>query len=142
MKIEIVKEYSEDLLEAMNRLIPQLTNSVKNIKAESVKELLATENAYLFVIREDSSKIVGTLTLAVFTTPVAKKAYIEDVVVDGACQGSGIGRKLVETAVSYARELGVARIELSSTPVRVAANKLYQSIGFKIRETNFYRLEL
>lgn len=142
MKVEIVKEYSEDLLEAMNRLIPQLTNSVKNIKAESVKELLATENAYLFVIREDSSKIVGTLTLAVFTTPVAKKAYIEDVVVDGACQGSGIGRKLVETAVSYARELGVARIELSSTLVRVAANKLYQSIGFKIRETNFYRLEL
>lgn len=142
IKIEIVKEYSEELLAAMQSLIPQLTSSVGEIQEQVIKDIVAANNTHLFVVKVNDDKIIGALTLVVFTIPTSKKAYIEDVVLDATCQGKGIGRKLMEEAIRVAKEKGVSRIELTSSPSRVAANKLYQSLGFKVRETNFYRLQL
>lgn len=142
VEIEIVKEYSEGLLVAMQSLIPQLTNSVEEIEENVIKNILATHNTHLFVVKASGDKIIGTLTLVVFTIPTSRKAYIEDVVLDASCQGKGIGRKLMEEAIRFAKEKGVSRIELTSSPSRIAANKLYQSLGFKVRDTNFYRLQL
>lgn len=82
------------------------------------------------------------LSLVVFTIPTGKKAFIEDVVVDQTARGMGLGEMILCEAIELAKSKGVKRIELSSRPSRVPANKLYQKLGFKIRETNFYRLEL
>jgi ribosomal protein S18 acetylase RimI-like enzyme len=41
-------------------------------------------------------------------------------------------------ALDTLRSLGAAGVELTSRPARVAANKLYRSLGFARRETNVY----
>lgn len=142
MQVELIKEFSFELLEAINNLMPQLTSHFEPLHEEYLKQLLAETNSHLFIARSKDSSILGVLTLNIFTIPTSKKAYIEDVVVDNNSQGKGIGKSLLNAAISYAREQKVNQIELTSNPNRVAANKLYQKIGFEKRATNYYRLQL
>lgn len=50
---------------------------------------------------------------------------------------------MIRFAIDYANtQLGVTKIVLTSSSSRIAANALYQKIGFVKRETNVYRFEL
>lgn len=142
MKIEIIRDFSDELLEAVRYLVPQLTDTVDEVQEQTIRQTIETQDAHLFVVRSMEDEIVGMLTLIIVTIPTSRKAYIEDVVLDASCQGKGVGRKLLSEAIAFAKEQGVSRIELTSSPWRVAANKLYQGLGFEVRETNFYRLQL
>lgn len=140
--IEIATEVKDEIVDALQRLIPQLTNSVEIIEKEDVESIIESEGTFLLLAKDSNNYIVGTMTLVTFTIPTSKKAFIEDVVVDSKSQGLGIGRLLLEAGIALAKEKGVKRIELSSNPARIAANQLYQKLGFEIRKTNFYRLQL
>jgi ribosomal protein S18 acetylase RimI-like enzyme len=70
------------------------------------------------------------------------RAWIEDVVVDRDARGKGVGEALNVHAIERARLLGARTVDLTSRPSREAANRLYQRIGFKPRETNVYRFEI
>lgn len=70
------------------------------------------------------------------------RARIEDVVVDGAARGRGVGAALTERALEPARESGARTIDLTSRPERAAANRSYERAGFRRRETAVYRIEL
>ncbi|MGV3760711.1 MAG: GNAT family N-acetyltransferase, partial [Actinomycetota bacterium] len=84
-------------------------------------------------------RIVGVSTLAVFPIPTGNRAWVEDVIVDEAVNGQGIGRRLTEAMLDRARELGCVTVDLTSRPSREAANALYKKVGFVERETNVYR---
>lgn len=77
-----------------------------------------------------------------FRIPTGLRAWIEDVVVDNAVRGRGIGDKLNRVALEKAAEAGATTVDLTSRPSREAANRLYQRIGFEKRETNVYRYKL
>ena len=147
MAVEVVRDYSDELLEAMNKLIPQLSSSTPQRSAEFVQDFLAQPSVFLFVYRPDSADengetpILGMLSLATFDIPTGRRAWIEDVVVDEAARGQGAGQKLVEAAVEYAQEIGSKSVDLTSRPTREAANRLYRRAGFGLRETNVYRYE-
>ena len=94
------------------------------------------------MIARDGAAVLGTLTLAVFRIPTGVRAWIEDVVVDEAARGRGIGEALTLHAVDVAREAGARSVELTSRPTREAANRLYRRLGFEERETNVLRLSL
>jgi ribosomal protein S18 acetylase RimI-like enzyme len=79
------------------------------------------------------------LTLVLFRISTGLCALIEDVVVDEAARGQGVGQALILRAVELAADAGARSVELTSRPSRVAANRLYQSLGFEPRETNVYR---
>ncbi len=64
------------------------------------------------------------------------RAIIEDVIVDASARGQGIGESLVKRCLQIAREKGASGVSLTSNPEREAANRLYQRMGFKKRETN------
>jgi len=51
--------------------------------------------------------------------------------VSNAFQGVGIGRRLVETAITKARELGAETLVLATSPKLEVANHLYQKMGFE-----------
>jgi ribosomal protein S18 acetylase RimI-like enzyme len=70
------------------------------------------------------------------------RAWIEDVVVDEAARGQGVGEALNREALRIAAENGARTVDLTSRPSREAANRLYQRIGFKQRDTNVYRIDL
>ena len=94
------------------------------------------------VARNESAEIIGALTLTVYRVPTGIRSIIEDVIVDSSARGQGIGEALIKRAIEVAREKGAANISLTSNPVREAANRLYQRMGFKKRETNAYQLKL
>ncbi len=95
----------------------------------------------MLVARVDDA-IVGSLTLVVFRIPTGMRAWIEDVVVDEAARGHGVGEALNREALRIARERGAITVDLTSRPSREAANRLYRRLGFIERETNVYRMEL
>ena len=87
-------------------------------------------------------QIVGSLTLALFRIPTGLRAWIEDVVVDDAARGKGVGEALSRAAIARAKAAGAVSVDLTSRPSREAANRLYQRIGFELRETNVWRYNL
>lgn len=139
MAVELVEEFSEELLEAFSRLIPQPSSSAQALNAQQIKEFCEQEGVYLLVFRSEEGKILGMLSLATFKIPTGKRAWIEDVVVDSAARGQGAGQALVEAAVRHAKKVGAKTVDLTSRPTREAANRLYRRCGFKQRQTNVYR---
>jgi ribosomal protein S18 acetylase RimI-like enzyme len=133
---------AEGLAEALVGLVPQLSRSNPPPSLEEVALILAHEAISQFLARDDEGRIVGVATLAVFPIPTGQRAWIEDVIVDEASNGQGIGRLLTEAMLDRARELGCVTVDLTSRPSREAANHLYQKVGFEARETNVYRYDL
>ncbi len=77
-----------------------------------------------------------------FQIPTGLRAWIEDVVVDEAAGRQGIGSALTREAIRIAREAGARTVDLSSRPSRVAAGRLYEKLGFDMRDTRMYRYPL
>lgn len=148
MTVEEVTEVTPELIEAFERLIPQLSSTAVPPKKKALKKYLEQPNVYHFVYRAVPTgesplpgldPILGMLTLATFDIPTGRRAWIEDVVVDAAARGQGAGRALVEAAISKSEEVGAVSLDLTSRPHREAANRLYVRCGFEPRETNVYR---
>ncbi len=138
MKIEEVTEVSAELVEDFARLIPQLSRSAPPPGEQELDRIVQSDATRLLVAKVDGA-IVGSLTLAVFPIPTGVRAWIEDVVVDEGARGQGIGAALNQEALKVARDQGARTVDLTSRPSREAANRLYQRLGFKQRETNVYR---
>jgi ribosomal protein S18 acetylase RimI-like enzyme len=128
-----------ELVEAFTRLMPQLSSSSPPPSQVELAEIVTSETSVLFVARDASGAIVGSLTLALFRVPTGIRAWIEDVVVDEAARGTGAGKSLVMAAVDRAGAEGAKSVDLTSRPSREAANRLYQRLGFEERTTNVYR---
>lgn len=139
--IEIAAGVDDELVAAFEHLIPQLSSSSPPPSRESLADLVDGVDTALFIARVDGA-IVGSLTLAFYRIPTGMKAWIEDVVVDDAARGHGVGRLLSESAVDEARRRGAKNVSLTSRPSRESANRLYQRIGFNLYETNVYRFNL
>lgn len=142
MFIEIVSEVSDDLVEAYERLTPQLSSSNPPPSREALEDIVAAPATDLFVATDETGTILGTSTLATFRIPTGRRAWIEDVIVDDAARGQGVGGMLTRAMVDRAEELGCTTVDLTSRPSREAANRLYQREGFVVRDTNVYRYDL
>ena len=125
MTVEIsqCRQVDDEVVAAFAHLIPQLSSSSPPPDAEALSAIVDNPHSVLFLAHLDGA-IVGSLTLAFYRIPTGVKAWIEDVVVDGAA----------------AR--GAKNVSLTSRASREAANRLYQRIGFELYETNLYRYQL
>lgn len=141
VQIEIAARVDHELVEALGRLVPQLGTGAPIPTAEHIREIVRSPSTTLLLARDgaDGCRIVGTLTLIIFRLGTGLRAWIEDVVVDSAARGKGIGEALNREALEIARSRGAATVDLTSRPAREAANRLYQRLGFRRRETNVYR---
>ncbi len=142
MRIEIVTTADDELYEAFQRLVPQLTNNNPPPSLNDLAALVRDTASTLLVARNETGSIVGALTLAVYRVPTGIRSIIEDVIVDNSARGQGIGEALMKRAIEIAREKGAGNIALTSNPLREAANKLYVRVGFEKRETNAYQIKL
>jgi len=139
ISVTSVSDVTPDLVEAMNRLLPELSSSASPLSAKDLREIVDSPATVLFIARSDLQTIVGTLTLVFFRLPTGMRAWIEDVIVGPDARGLGVGVALCQTAIRHAAESGAVSIDLTSRPTRVAANQLYKKVGFQQRETNVYR---
>jgi len=144
VQISEATEVTIELVEAFARLIPQLSKSNPPPSEEELKAIVTSRASVLLIARDPAQggAIVGSLTLVLFRIPTGVRAWIEDVVVDEAGRGRGVGEALNRVAIERAGRAGAKTVDLTSRPSREAANRLYQRIGFLPRETNVYRFTL
>ena len=128
-------------VDAINRLLVQLSSSPVLFTHEKLEDIVASSSSHLFFV-EHAEEIVGMLTIGEYLAPTGRKVWIEDVVVDEAMRGRSLGRMLVEHAITYSKTTGGGTLMLTSRPSRIAANRLYRSCGFEPKETNMYRMSL
>ena len=141
IEIAVATRVDEELVAAFTRLIPHLSRSAPVPTPDLIREIVEAQASTVLIARDlrDHGRIVGMLTLIVFRIPTGVRAWIEDVVVDETVRGRGVGEGLSQEAVRRAVELGARTVELTSRPSREAANRLYQRLGFALRDSNVYR---
>ncbi|HEX6420606.1 MAG TPA: GNAT family N-acetyltransferase [Acidimicrobiales bacterium] len=142
VKVEIATTLTPAIVDAVERLVPQLSRSSPPPSTAELGELVSSPATDLFIAIDDDGTVVGMATLVNFRIPTGRRAWIEDVVVDEAGRGRGVGRALTDAMVDRARELGCRTVDLTSRPARQAAHRLYQRAGFEIRDTSVYRVDL
>lgn len=141
MRIEVADAAGPELVEAFGRLVPQLSRSSAPPTPDELSEMVDSAASDVLVAYAGDS-ICGTLTLVTFRIPTGVRAWIEDVVVDEAVRGKGVGEALNRFAIELARRKGAKTVDLTSRPSREAANRLYRRLGFVQRDSNIYRFEL
>ncbi|MFI0219742.1 GNAT family N-acetyltransferase [Streptomyces lydicus] len=141
VRVEIIREASEELVEAFGRLLPQLSSTAKPLDFEATNRMVSC-NANTVLVARTSEAIVGTLTLVLLPLPSGLRGRVEDVVVDTAARGQGVAALLTQEALRLAREAGARTVDLTSRPDRAAANRLYERLGFQSRESMVYRFPI
>ena len=140
MQIVELKEVTAQQMADLTGLMKELSERV-TMTEEALLNVLKDDNSHLFALMAEGV-VVGCATLCVFHSPMGRKASVEDVVVSSICRGRHWGRTLMERMLEEAQKLAPIEVQLTSKPKRVAANALYQSLGFQRKETNCYRLVL
>lgn len=124
----------------INVLLKQLSKNAPRISKKSLEKIARNGGYVFFRNQNEKEKIIGIATLIIYYSLRGRLARIEDVVVDESHREEGLGERLVLSLIKEARVLNADRVYLTSSPKRVAANTLYQKLGFVRRETNVYRL--
>lgn len=141
MTVERVRAVSDELTEALARLIPQLNPALPGPPRDLLERVVADPAVTLLVARVDG-RIAGTATVGVIATPTWVNAHVNDVVVEEGARGRGVGRELMEEAIRVARERGAQVVRLTSAERRAGAHRLYESLGFRHTGSRAYRLDL
>ncbi|MBO5877071.1 MAG: GNAT family N-acetyltransferase [Bacteroidales bacterium] len=162
MKTYILQELNEVHAARIDTLLHMLSPDAPALGHARLAELLADDSFWLFVTEDADGQLAGMLTLTRCHTLSRSKFWIEDVIVDPAYRGHGVGRALVHAAVEYVRTTGEHEhttgendsiigesttgcerrpsLYLTSNPKRTAARALYRSEGFEEYETGVFRI--
>jgi ribosomal protein S18 acetylase RimI-like enzyme len=138
VSVEEATDVTPALLDALARLVPQLSQSAAPVGEPELEEIVRSPATRLLVAWREG-RIIGTLTLVLFRIPTGVRGWIEDVIVDEAERGHGVGEALTAEAVRVAGEAGARTLDLTSRPSREAAHRLYTKLGFDVRDTSVYR---
>ena len=138
--VEELTSYSSQDLADLDALMQELS-ATSFCSEELLRNVLNDANVHVYVIRE-AGRIVATGTLCIKHTLEFAIADIEAVVVGSRCRGKGYGKEMMKSLVAAAKSFKVHHIQLTSNPKRVAANRLYQALGFERYETNCYKMIL
>ncbi len=123
----------------VEKLFLQLTGREVTI---NTKDLIGDQAVNCLVI-EENEKVIGFASLIIYYLPtLGKMGEIEDGVVDEEYRGRGFGREIVEALISLAKEKKLKRIQLTSNPRRETARALYGKLGFEMRDTNVFVLNI
>jgi ribosomal protein S18 acetylase RimI-like enzyme len=141
VRVSEVSAASVDVLDALQRLVRELSSSAAKPHAAELEEIIGSPVTRLIVARDREDEVIGMLTLALFRIPTGLRAWIEDVVVDQRARGEGVGEALTREAIRIARESGARTIDLTSNRSREAANRMYRKLGFNRRDTTVYRID-
>ncbi|HEY3083960.1 MAG TPA: GNAT family N-acetyltransferase [Candidatus Dormibacteraeota bacterium] len=143
VRIEAVSDVTPEIHEALARLLPQLNPKLTVPDRQRLERLVEDPDVVLLIAR-DGEQIVGTTTVIVYTTPFWIKARLDEVVVDESARGRGVGEALVKAALDVGRDRGAQIAELQSGrgPQRDSAHRLYERLGFKIRDSDVFRIVL
>lgn len=132
-----IRRARQDDIPAMVGLLAQLFaieadfEIAPEVQARGLAMLLARPEAAVFVA-EHGAAVIGMCTaqLTVSTARGGLSAGLEDVVVEAAHRGRGLGARLVAAAEAFAREAGALRFALLADETNAPALDFYDHLGF------------
>lgn len=128
LKIEKISHSNATTADAISHLLGQLTSTPHIFGEKELTNLINDPASSLFLLYEEG-KIVGMLSICSYVSPIGRKLWIEDVVVDSAARGKGYGKRLVAYAIEYARTLSPCTLMLTSNPTRIAPMSFTNQAG-------------
>lgn len=139
MKIDILKsnDLDPDKQGQVFELFKQLGGDRKQM---DLTEVLSGTNPITFAHCTENDKIIGIALMCNYTVISGCKGWIEDVVVDSAYRGKGIGRKLMNALIEVGKDMGLSEILLFTGKHRTAAMHLYTELGFQKKSSQLYYL--
>lgn len=136
-----VDSVDDKTVTALAKLLPQVSSRRAPLSRSRIESVLSSASTRIIVAGLDG-RIVGMALLCVCTTLAGEFGLVEEVAVDEFARGNHVGVKIMVTLLETAERLGLDFVELTSRPAREAANGLYLSLGFELRQTNVYRHRL
>lgn len=136
--LKFIKEKFIYNWEDVVKLVSQL-DSTAEVKEQSFYKAVLT--GYIAKV-EENGRLLGMGWAYPRQTILRYQAIVEDMIVDESQRGKGLGEKILLDLVEQGRKDGVEVFELTTNPKRIAANGLYQKVGFKLHPTNHYLLDL
>lgn len=140
VSIREITVWNDKELAALERLMSTLSPGIRFSK-DNIRQLLDAPQSHLYGLYENDD-LVGTFTIGIYYSPTGSKACLEDVAVLPECQGKGYGKRMMQKVLDLLQEKDIKQLLLTSKPSRIAANKLYTSMGFLRKETNVYVVKL
>lgn len=136
--LEIREATAEDVGE-LTRLYGQLDDSSRErpVDEATVSRVFTRTRdypGYRVLLAVEEGKVVGSFVLVILEmlgSRCAPEAIVEDVVVDRAARGKGIGRCMMAFAMEEAARNGCYKLVLSSNLERTGAHAFYNSLGFR-----------
>jgi len=146
MKIELLTKYDAKTANRVRELLIQLSRSGKDrgeIPKEWFDALIASDSHDMLLAIDDSGTVQGIATLSIIMGPIVRRvAYLEDFVTDASVRGQGVGSKLWDAMLDWARDKHCTELCFTSGHGREAAQAFYFHKGAKIYDTNYFRLPL
>ena len=145
MNITTLTEYNQATADRIRELLIQLSRSGKDKGEipESWFHDIIDSPWHDLLIAEEDGKILGIACLSVIMGPgIKKNAYLEDFVTDASVRGTGVGGKLWQAMLDWAKEKGCQNLEFTCGHGREKSQEFYKHHGAKVYDTNFFRLAL
>ena len=144
--VEYREEYKQGVFEFTGRCFEELGKKFEPEGRHSFYNDISDEFDVFYCVLENN-RVTGTVGLKKFN---ADTVELKALYLDKDQRGKGLGRMLMDKAVSAARELGYKSIVLDSMSKYKDARRLYERTGFKDTERYndnvhadvFMRLEL
>jgi phosphinothricin acetyltransferase len=130
-----------EVLTGINRLLPMLSKTAKPLTSHDLYQIINSQTTIFMAFDDEGPEpVVGMASMVVAYQTVGIVCHVEDVVVDEACRGQHIGKKLMQALIDALPE-GWRQLDLTSKPDRGPAHELYLKLGFEQRETGNFRLK-
>ncbi|QCX00004.1 GNAT family N-acetyltransferase [Aggregatimonas sangjinii] len=141
MEIELLQstKLTLSIQDQVSKIYEQLN---PNIVQRPLVQILQNENKVIVAVCREQEAVIGIALLATYTVISGHRGMVEDVVVDEAHRGKGIGRKLMQKLLEEAKYRNLDEVLLFTGHHRSAAINLYKSLGFTLRESGLYNLKL
>lgn len=134
------------LCELLNILFAQEADFKPDYEAQSrgLARIISSPEVGLVVVARQDGQVVGMVNL-LYTVSTAlgdRVALLEDVVVSPSVRGFGVGSRLIEHAIQFARLNGCKRITVLTDRENESAQRFYQKHGFGFSAMMPMRLSL
>ena len=122
------------LCDLLSILFSQEAEFIPNPEAQylGLNRIISNPEIGLIVVARQENQIIGMVNL-LYTVSTAlgdRVAILEDMVVSPNARGSGVGSRLLEQAIQFARLNGCKRITLLTDSTNESAQRFYQKHGF------------
>jgi ribosomal protein S18 acetylase RimI-like enzyme len=94
---------------------------------------IAADDGNMLIVAERDGAVIGAFHLTIIQYVAyrgGRVAQIENVIVDPAARGLGVGAAMMVWAIDEARRRGCFRVQLTSNKARTRAHRFYERLGF------------